>query len=561
MRPELAPARPWRVNGCDAPVAGLVDSGEGLLSSRVAAASGYQGAAMIELDIPGYVLEGELGRGGMGAVYRARQCSLDRPVALKVLAASLGENSEFKVRFQNEGRIIATLAHPHIVTVHDIGSRGELHYLSMELLEGGTLRERIRAGLSLADALAIARSLASALHFAHQRGVVHRDFKPMNVLFRANGSPVLTDFGIAKLLGEDAGLTGTGFTLGSSGYMSPEQAMGRPIDARADLYAFGVVFWEMLTGRPPYEAPDTFALALKHATAPLPVLPGELAPFQRLTDLLLAKQPEQRYAGLDVFLLDLKAVAPEVFSTTPEPSAATLVERRPVDLDAPTERADAAQLTALSSMEATLVRPPRDSASPSVHGMQESLVLLERELARMVARLPDHLEALRIDDVAAAGLHLRTCSSWLAACLAHTGEFLQVVTARSLSSEHFDRLVQCMDRHSRLETLATQMLEFGRTCLLPTRGPSLVVLKHNMVEGLDALLLTLADAVVGNDEDLLDMVKTLAGDRSDLMQGLRRSYLTDETRTLDANDKSVLLRLTGQFERLAWALGALLARY
>lgn len=520
---------------------------------------------MIELEIPGYALEGELGRGGMGAVYRARQCSLDRPVALKVLAASLGDNPEFKVRFQNEGRIIATLAHPHIVMVHDIGSCGELHYLSMELLEGGTLRERIRAGLSLADALGIARSLASALHFAHQRGVVHRDFKPMNVLFRANGAPVLTDFGIAKLLGEETGLTSTGFTLGSSGYMSPEQAMGRPIDARADLYAFGVVFWEMLTGRPPYEAPDTFALALKHATAPLPVLPGELAQFQRLTDLLLAKQPEQRYAGLDVFLLDLKAVAPEVFSATAEPSGTTAVERHPrpseVDLEAPTERSDAARFTGVSTMDATLVRPPRDSAAPSVHGVQESLVLLERELARMVARLPDHLEALRIDDVAAAGMHLRTCSSWLATCLAHTGEFLQVITARSLSSEHFDRLVLCMDRHSRLETLATQLLEFGRTCLLPTRGPSLAVLKHNMVEGLDALLLTLADAIVSADEDMLDMVKTLVGDRSDLMQGLRRSYLTDETRALDANDKNVLLRLTGQFERLAWALGALLARY
>lgn len=519
---------------------------------------------MTELDIPGYVLEGELGRGGMGAVYRARQCSLDRPVALKVLSASLGDNPEFKVRFQNEGRIIATLAHPHIVTVHDIGSRGELHYLSMELLEGGTLRERMRAGLGLVEVLSIARSLATALHFAHQRGVVHRDFKPMNVLFRSNGSAVLTDFGIAKLLDEDAGLTGTGFTLGSSGYMSPEQAMGRPIDARADLYAFGVVFWEMLTGKPPYEAPDAFALALKHATAPLPVLPTELSRFQRLTDLLMAKQPEQRYAGLDVFLLDLKAVAPEVFSASAEP--ANVASERPprhagVDLDAPTVRADAAELAAASPMEATLVRPPRDSAATSAHGLQESLVLVERELARMVARLPDHLEALRIDDAAAAGVHLRTCSGWLATCLAHTGELLQVITGRPLSSDHFDRLVQCMDRHSRLETLATQLLDFGRTCLLPTRGPSLAVLKHNMVEGLDALLLTLADAISSGDEDMLDMVKTLAGDRSDLMQGLRRSYLTDETRALDANDKSVLLRLTGQFERLAWALGALLARY
>jgi len=253
------------------------------------------------MHIPGYQIERELGQGGMAIVYLALQESLNRHVALKVIKPVLTTDEEFAQRFLREGRIIAQLNDPHIVTVYDIASHDNTYYLSMEYLPGGTLQQRIREGLPLKDALAIARAIAGALHYAHRRHIIHRDIKPQNILFRENGSPVLTDFGIAKTLGGATIMTRTGLSIGTPRYMSPEQIRGQTVDTRADLYSLGVLFHEMLTGNVPYTAEDSFALAMMHVTAPIPELPPKLARFQPLLNRLLDKNPDQRFqAGQDI---------------------------------------------------------------------------------------------------------------------------------------------------------------------------------------------------------------------------------------------------------------------
>lgn len=513
--------------------------------------------------IPGYRIEGTLGRGGMASVFLARQESLDRSVALKIMSPSLGADADFRTRFLNEGRIIAQLNHGHIVTVYDIGCHDDLHYITMEYLPGGTLRERIRAGLPLEQTLRIAEALAGALHYAHQRGFIHRDIKPLNVLFRENDTPVLTDFGIAKVIGADSQLTRTGFAVGSAGYMSPEQALGRPIDQRADIYAFGVLFWEMLTGKSPFEATDAFALALKHATAPLPGLPSELTRFQPLFDRLLAKQPEERYADLDEFLRALASPPPSfeteaagaLSESRSSESTPTVVEAAPApELGATVIRDASPRTTAVP--EAVPEEPPETAPGTAI-----ALTLVERELQRLLVRLPDYIDALRIPDATEAGEHLRVCDELLQSAARLTGDYLQTLGNRSMSVTDFDRLHTAMDRHARLGTFAGQIVEFGRITSSPIQGAGLRDLKDNMVEGLDAILLILRDAIQEDDADALAMARMITGDRSEMMQQLRQNYLTDATRALGNSDKMVLLKLTGQFERLIWALSALVSHY
>jgi serine/threonine-protein kinase PpkA len=258
------------------------------------------------MEIKGYKLLHELGSGGMATVYLAEHELLQRQVALKVMAPALAADRVFKERFLVEARIVARLAHPNIVAVHDIGFNGESGYIAMEHLPGGSLRERIQAGLSSLAALKILRALAQALVAAHAQGFIHRDIKPQNVLFRADGTPVLTDFGIAKVLAEshtgDLRLTQTGTTLGTAAYMSPEQAQANPIDGRSDIYSLGVLCYEMLTGSLPYQGTDPLNTALKHITEPVPILPQHLRSLQPLINRMMAKHPSQRFASAEALI-------------------------------------------------------------------------------------------------------------------------------------------------------------------------------------------------------------------------------------------------------------------
>ncbi|MGE5153526.1 MAG: protein kinase domain-containing protein [Bdellovibrio bacteriovorus] len=258
--------------------------------------------------IPGYTTQSVLGAGGMATVYLAVQESLSRNVALKVMNPLLMIDADYGRRFLNEGRLIARLSHPNIVTVYDIGASERFHYLSMTYLPGGTLRDKIRTGLPLEYALSIIKCLAQALGYAHRQGIVHRDIKPSNVLFAESGAPVLTDFGIAKTVGSETKLTSTGMTVGSVGYMSPEQALGEEVDSRSDLYSLGVLLWQMLTGSMPYSASDPFALALKHAKDPIPRLPSPLGRFQPAIERLMAKRPQDRLGSAEALVELMDAI-------------------------------------------------------------------------------------------------------------------------------------------------------------------------------------------------------------------------------------------------------------
>ncbi|AZF08088.1 serine/threonine-protein kinase [Pseudomonas sp. R5-89-07] len=272
--------------------------------------------------IPGYDIEGEIGEGAMANVYLATQRSLERKVALKVMAAALAADPSFCERFLREGKTLARLSHPHTVTIHDIGNVGELYYMAMEYLPNGTLKERIAAGLTPEQGVTLIRQIASALGYAHAQGLVHRDVKPANILFRADGTAVLSDFGIAKSLDDRTQFTQAGFAVGTPSYMSPEQARGQEIDGRADLYALGVVLYEILVGKLPYSGTDALSTALAHLTEPLPELPVHHGRYQSVLRKLLAKDPAERYPDAAALLLaldQLPAQSPEATLVRPLP--------------------------------------------------------------------------------------------------------------------------------------------------------------------------------------------------------------------------------------------------
>jgi tRNA A-37 threonylcarbamoyl transferase component Bud32 len=248
--------------------------------------------------IPGYAFKRQLGRGGMATVYLATQQSLDRPVAIKVMAAEALRDEVSKQRFENEARTIARLAHPGIVGIHEVGRTddGRMYYV-MPYLANGDLSGRDLRG-DEARIAAVLRALLEALGQAHARGIVHRDVKRENVLFDAGDRPLLTDFGIATSKAEDTSrLTSAGTALGSSAYMAPEQARGVRVDARADLYSVGVLAFELLTGHLPYQADDALAMALMHSQDAIPRLPPGKQHWQAFIDRAMAKSPDGRFAN------------------------------------------------------------------------------------------------------------------------------------------------------------------------------------------------------------------------------------------------------------------------
>lgn len=255
---------------------------------------------MAQIQIPGYTLKRKLGQGGMAAVFLAVQDSFGREVALKIMMPSMAREPDFAERFLREARTMASLSHPHIIVVHDVGNSNGLYYYAMAYHTGGDLTRRIRGGgLTPQEALRITRQIADALAYAHDQGYVHRDIKPDNVLFREiDDAAILTDFGIAKSLNNEQNqLTQAGSTVGTPRYMSPEQARGQRVDGRSDLYSLGVMLYEMLTGQPPFLASEAVTLAIKHCQDPVPRLPADLARFQPLVDRLLAKDASQRPAN------------------------------------------------------------------------------------------------------------------------------------------------------------------------------------------------------------------------------------------------------------------------
>ncbi|MHB8752733.1 MAG: WD40 repeat domain-containing serine/threonine protein kinase, partial [Aggregatilineales bacterium] len=271
--------------------------------------------SLIGQRIDKYELIALLGRGGMAEVYRARQMlggRVAREVALKLIDPRLALTPEFIARFERETQTLASLSHPHILKAYDFGQFGNNVYLVMELLPGGNLAEAIRQGPLPLDVIAgLLDQIGGALDYAHSKGVVHRDLKPHNVLLDESGNAFLTDFGIAKLISETAVLTHSGAVIGTPSYMAPEQWIGGPIDARTDTYAFGVMLFEMLTGRVPFQGDTPYRVMHMHTDEPPPLavpLRPDLPPtIDQVVYKALAKDPADRYQSATALVKDFKA--------------------------------------------------------------------------------------------------------------------------------------------------------------------------------------------------------------------------------------------------------------
>jgi serine/threonine-protein kinase len=255
----------------------------------------------------GYRIVRLLGSGGMGEVYLAEHPRLPRPDALKVLPESMSADSEFRERFNREADIAARLFHPHIVGVHDRGEFDGRLWISMDYVEGADaarlVRDRYPAGMPLDDALSIVTAVAGALDYAHQRGLLHRDVKPANILLtepddQGERRILLSDFGIARPLADISGLTATNITLGTVAYAAPEQLKGADLDGRADQYALAATAFHLLTGTPPYRGTNPVAVISQHLTASPPKLSDyrrDLASLDEVMSTALAKDPDERF--------------------------------------------------------------------------------------------------------------------------------------------------------------------------------------------------------------------------------------------------------------------------
>ena len=260
-----------------------------------------------------YRLDEQIGIGGMSRVYRAFDTSLERTVAIKILNREVASDSDPLERFRREARAVARLSHPHIVRVIDAGEDDGTPYIVFEYVDGETLKQRIRrlGRLEIPEAVAYAIELARALGAAHDARIVHRDVKPQNVLIDPDGRAMITDFGIARTLTEE-GLTADGRVLGTTDYVSPEQALGQGVSGQSDLYALGIVLFEMLTGEVPFKAENQVAVAMKHVRDELPDVqerrPEVSAALAAVLDRATAKDVRHRYRDAPAMISDLENV-------------------------------------------------------------------------------------------------------------------------------------------------------------------------------------------------------------------------------------------------------------
>jgi serine/threonine protein kinase len=262
--------------------------------------------ALIGKTLGQFRIDEPIGSGGMAAVFKAYQPNLDRYVAIKVLPAYHARDPVFVERFKREARSVAKLAHPNIVQIHDFGNEGDITYIVMEYVDGGTLKDRLKRPLSVAEAADFVIQAAEGLDCAHRHGIVHRDVKPANMLLRRDGHLLLSDFGIAKILEGTTNLTRVGTGIGTPQYMSPEQGMGQVVDGRSDIYSLGIVFFHCLTGRVPFVGDSPITITVKHMNDPLPIerlaAEGVPGPIMQVIQKMTAKQAPDRYQSAEAMI-------------------------------------------------------------------------------------------------------------------------------------------------------------------------------------------------------------------------------------------------------------------
>jgi serine/threonine-protein kinase len=305
-----------------------------------------------------YRIQRKLGAGGMADVYLAEDQELGRRVAIKILNSRHGNDDQFIERFRREAKNAAALNHPNIVSIYDRGEAEDTYYIAMEFLDGRTLKELIigRGAAPINVAIEYARQILSALRFAHRHGIVHRDIKPHNVLVDGEGRVKVTDFGIARA--GTSQMTEAGSIVGTAQYLSPEQARGGEVDPRSDLYSLGIVLYELLTGKTPFDGETPVEIAMKHLSA-TPQPPSKLRPdippeLDMVVLRALAKNPDDRYQSADEMEADLERVARGARVSAATVDSATQVLRRPAAAAAATSAATAA----------TMIAPPPSAAAP-----------------------------------------------------------------------------------------------------------------------------------------------------------------------------------------------------
>src|SRR5438094_3927954 len=274
-----------------------------------------------------YEILDELGRGGMAIVFKAREKQLEREVAIKVLPFSLAFDKEFVERFQREARTSAKLEHPGIIPIYRVGKSGRVIYFVMKFLRGKPLASVLgaRGSLPPAEIRQVLVQVSRALAYAHKSGIVHRDIKPDNIMFDEHGQAVVTDFGIAKAA-TGGKLTGTGMSIGTPHYMSPEQARAQQLDGRSDVYSLGVVAYQSLTGSVPFDGEDSFSIGYKHIMEEIPAPPLETYDQRTVFEIIrkmMAKSPDDRFQTADDLVQALEAgggFAPLGLSTPPTPA-------------------------------------------------------------------------------------------------------------------------------------------------------------------------------------------------------------------------------------------------
>ena len=337
-----------------------------------------------------YRIMERIGRGGMATVFRAYHPALDRFVAIKVLPDFFAEEPDYRERFQQEARSVARLKHPNILEIFDYGYDDGTAYLVLELVEGGTLADRVGKPMELREVVRVLEPIGSAIDHAHAHGILHRDIKPSNILLQQDSTPVLADFGLAKMTGAAHRLTSSGTVMGTPEYMSPEQAADEPVGPASDQYSLAVVAYEMLTGRVPFLGDTPAAVLLSHVTKAMPAareLRGELS--AHVEDVLrraLAKRPEERYTSAAAFVAALKpaawpsrpAIEPAAFPTR----RLSLPDRTPVVLVVDDGAANRELIEACLAGADCHVRTAEDgpTALQSVQASPPDLVLLDVQM-------------------------------------------------------------------------------------------------------------------------------------------------------------------------------------